>query len=86
MKAIVYTKYGPLEVLQPKEVEKPVPKENEAMLKVFAVSANPASLNQFEKCRWDLLIEKRSIFKKDRPFLLKQVEKIYYFSFPKSAR
>jgi NADPH:quinone reductase-like Zn-dependent oxidoreductase len=47
VKAIIYTKYGTPDVLHLKEVDKPVPKDNEVLVKVRA-----ASINSWD---WDMI-------------------------------
>jgi NADPH:quinone reductase-like Zn-dependent oxidoreductase len=41
MKAAVYTSFGPPEVLHIKDVEKPIPRDDEVLIKVRAAAVNP---------------------------------------------
>ena len=45
MKAIVHTAYGPPDELQLQEVEKPVPKEDEVLIKIYATTVTTTDCN-----------------------------------------
>ncbi len=73
MKAVVYTKYGPPEVLQVKEIGKPTPKDNEVLVRVRATTVTAGdvrmrSLN-VPRAQWLFSLLYLGIRKPKRPIL-----------------
>ena len=55
MRAIVYTRYGPPDVLQLKDLPKPTPKANEVLIKIHATTLNRTDVG-FRKPEYPLII------------------------------
>ncbi len=52
MKAIVYREYGSADVLKLEEIPKPVPKDNEVLIKVRAAAVNPLDWHLMRAVPW----------------------------------
>ncbi len=72
MKAAIWTRYGPPEVLEIQEVDKPIPKENEVLVKVHAttVETGDCELRRYRLHNW-LYMLFRPYFGLIRPRLVK---------------
>lgn len=63
MKAIVYTQYGPPDVLHLQEVEKPAPNDDQVLVQVHAVSLNPAEAHMMSGMLLARIIGKNGLLK-----------------------
>jgi NADPH:quinone reductase-like Zn-dependent oxidoreductase len=69
MKAAVYTRYGPPEILQLREVPRPVPKDNEILIRVHATTVNRTDCG-FRKPEYPLIVRPvNGLFKPKRTIL-----------------
>jgi NADPH:quinone reductase-like Zn-dependent oxidoreductase len=69
IKSIVYTQYGPPEVLQLKEVPKPAPKDNEVLIKIHATTVNRTDCG-FRKPEYPVIIRLVNGFFKPKKTIL----------------
>lgn len=69
MKAILYTKYGPPEMLEYKDIDIPTPKDHQIVVKVHAASINAMESRRFEKITAIGRIINENVFKSvGKPF------------------
>ena len=57
MKAIVQDEYGPPDVLELREIDKPVVEDDEVLVRVRAASANPADWHSQSGQKYDLILQ-----------------------------